>query len=494
MIGVNSYVELYMLPFGWQQYQSLWSVLTHTGIVLLPFLRVILKNIADVFCSNDISSAASLALRKTVFECFMMLVVIMIALQPAMNFNQEVVEFAPRFNLDGARVNVTNAATTFDGALNLPQNVKVPILYYAIMSISYGLTHALSSGLTQFTDIRQVHAELNASDIKDSALKAEVIDFYQQCWKPAYSKYIKEKPELRIFAHDYAKDDPDWLGSHFFLDHELYYRKLFSHKPIKNFGLSALDVDIEEEWGRPNCKDWWGARSYGLGERLSAHLPRNFLNFAGIFQHNAENPIYEKGIRRLLEITLPTGMQLMGDEHYESRHQFSRKFSSKVGMFWESLSAYPKLHIIISSLPVIQAGFMLIIIVTLPIILILCNYRLQAVVSIGAVIFAIIFWRYLWEMTSVLDNMLIRAFYPTSHLEVGGTNSLGEYVVDLVTMFMYVVFPLVLLTMMSWAGWSAGSGIAGLVTQAFSPIAGAGDKGAAFTTAGISQGKNIIGS
>lgn len=491
MLSVNSYIELFSLPFGWQQYNQLWGVLTSTGIVYLPFAKVLLKNASQLFVSSQPGTGSSIAIKKTILEILMMIFTITIAVQPTIRFDTSVATFNT-YDLDGRKTQNVLANTTFRHGHNLPREVKVPLLYYGFMSVSYGISHALSSQLGPVLNLRQVHAELNSSFIKDSKLKSEVTDFYNQCWKPSYTKYLKKKPELDGLGERYGIDDPDWLGSHFFQDTRGYYDSYYSYKPIKNFTASAIDDNFEDEWARPNCKDWWSMRQYGLGARLSKELPRSYLD--KVFSMFAEDrlKLNEKGIRRLLEVSFPQGIDLQGDSHASGRHHISKLITSKIGMLKHSFGAYPKMHIAVSALPIIQALVLVGIVVVLPIYAVLVNFKLEKIIIVASMVSSIIFWKFLWELVNKLDDMLIRTFYPNSHMTVGGTHSLGEYIVDLVSGAMYVVFPAIMLMLMTSAGFSAGAGIAGFVSQGIGTLAAAGDKGGSIATNVVSAGTRLI--
>ncbi|MGH8488426.1 MAG: hypothetical protein ACREXS_06065 [Gammaproteobacteria bacterium] len=56
---VESYFELFLALFGWQQYNHLWEILTGTGLAYLPFLFILLLNIIGPITSQETRDAAT---------------------------------------------------------------------------------------------------------------------------------------------------------------------------------------------------------------------------------------------------------------------------------------------------------------------------------------------------------------------------------------------------------------------------------------------------
>ena len=52
-MAVDSYIELFTTLFGWVFYNTIWDVLTDTGLVFLPFLSILLDNFVNSYTREE---------------------------------------------------------------------------------------------------------------------------------------------------------------------------------------------------------------------------------------------------------------------------------------------------------------------------------------------------------------------------------------------------------------------------------------------------------
>ena len=82
-MGVNSYLEAFTTLFGWLMYEAFWNVLAGTGLVWLPVLGIILRNVAQARMGGaDEGNAGQLSLKRIEVEVLSMFLVIVIAALP----------------------------------------------------------------------------------------------------------------------------------------------------------------------------------------------------------------------------------------------------------------------------------------------------------------------------------------------------------------------------------------------------------------------------
>jgi len=100
-------------------------------------------------------------------------------------------------------------------------------------------------------------------------------------------------------------------------------------------------------------------------------------------------------------------------------------------------------------------------------------------------IFSVIFCSYLWHLVQWFDNYLIQALYPA----LGGVPGMGilenittlagttnQMFVDMVIGTLYVVLPILWITVMGWVGFQAGGFISGVLNAMNAPANAAAER------------------
>lgn len=100
--------------------------------------------------------------------------------------------------------------------------------------------------------------------------------------------------------------------------------------------------------------------------------------------------------------------------------------------------------------------------------------------------FSLVFCSYLWNLTQWFDTYLIQALYPKLGdvpgmggilgMGVGVISGINEIFVDIITGTLYIVLPLLWMSIMGWAGYQAGIYLTGLFNAMASPANQAGEK------------------
>src|SRR5688572_7459007 len=138
-IGVQSYPELYTMLLGWGLYDKFWLLLTQTGIAYIPFLGIILINIGS---SYELLNAGPIALRRMELNLITSILLIFLAVAPCIPLNAHSISYKPTCG-SSKTVYPGNTGTTYDNAFTVDtQNIKLPMWWYAVISISEGVTHA----------------------------------------------------------------------------------------------------------------------------------------------------------------------------------------------------------------------------------------------------------------------------------------------------------------------------------------------------------------
>ncbi len=499
-MSVTGYLSLYTTLIGWQQYQNLWNLMVGVGLVFIPFIGIVMSSFLEPFESQEPKSAAVIAMRRLMIRVVGALLVIEFCCVPTVPLNPKVLHFEPACVADAKVATPGKTNTTYDNQFPVPTGVKVPIIWYLVMAVSNGFTHA---AITSFScapiDYRQLQSQLDISRITDPNLKKETIAFYNDCYIPTYAKYMSgdlsdtQKAEIQRYQQQYGQNDLGWIGSLAFVNASGFYDAFSAKKPIEGFAFDPTrdqfegQVNNHSQWGQPNCKVWWSDSQNGLQVRLGKALPSSYLT---AIEHIGSDPhaLMDSSIRHLISHSFDSGMTLgeisRGYESLDddvSGHWISRYVGGTTGIAMEQMSYYPKLHLLINALPVIQALLLMAIYVLLALTIPFSSYRLHFIITGSAIIFAITFWSYLWHLVLYLDNTLIPAMFPQEE----GSSSFAAWLqgaelnttfVDLIIGTLYIVLPMLFLVLMSWAGLKVSSAIMSALSTMKEPGDVAGDQ------------------
>lgn len=475
-MAVNSYPELFTTLIGWQQYQNLWDILVHTGLAFVPFIAMIIKNTVEPFLSQEPKSAYTISLRRVEFSLAAMIITIMIACQPMLTLEPDVLHFQP---VCDTAVNATpdNSGTTYDEAFPNIQPAKVPLWWYAIVGLSHGVTAAANVGLGCTPNLREEQIQLHLTRIQSAPLRAEVQQFVNACWLPAWRKYNEKKPDISEYTQQYGSSDPEWIGSHAFLGMPGYYDSFNAPEPIPGFPYDAqrdwAQGKDHGQWGTPNCKEWWSQPQVGLYDQLKAQIDPTLWNEI-VSKFGQGNP-EDAAIKELVSSSLTAGYQDSSGQVDNLGGGMATGLLAGLGLAWHSMSYFPKMYVMIEALPLIQAYLLMACYIFLAIALPASRYRFGTVLSLSFVIFSIIFWSYLWELAGYVDSAMIQALDPVGGFQMVSKSYGGTPVLtDMVAVLMYIIIPVFWTMFMGWAGVQVGNGVTSLIDRAGAISSGGG--------------------
>jgi hypothetical protein len=501
-MSVTGYLALYTTLLGWQQYQNLWSIAVGTGLIYLPFIGIVLSTTVGPFTSMGAKDAAQIAVRRMVIQVLSAFMLIIFAAEPMISLDPKVMHFQPLCSDSKQVATPGHTGTTYDNSFPVATGVKVPMLWYLVMAFANGVTNAASQGLPCAPlDYRELHSQLNLAKVQDPQLKQEVNDFYNDCYLPAYSAYLSnqlpavQQAQIQDSLSKNGKDDVGWLGSQTFLNISGLYDVHKANKPIDGF---AFDPNRDQEegqvsnhspYGMPDCKSWWSDPNNGLQNKLKQAVPPTFWqkleNIGGDNQK-----IQDAALKTLITHNFASN-QTIADlaRGYESGNDnqsgdfISRYIGGPIGILYESLSFFPKLHLLINALPVIQGSLLFGLYAFLALAIPFSSYRIGFCVMGSVVIFSLIFCSFIWSLTAWFDNYLIQALYP----DIGGVSGIGileqatdvntnELFVDMIIGALYIVLPILWMAVMGWCGYQAGMHVTGLFNAMAASAHSAGEK------------------
>ena len=214
---VSSSIELYTTVLGWFMFNSLWDLLTGTGVALIPFAFIVIRNLIEARKSRDKTDIGVQAFARSEIELYVAFFVLILCCNPAINLAPQSV----RANIHQCEVNgdsltqttqeirIGQTGTTYDriDALELDgRTPKVPIIWYIWDFFSSGLSTTAAGILPCQPDLRRISTELATLQIHDKQLRDETAMFYRDCWRPSLNRYLRDKPPVPQEIKDIDQD------------------------------------------------------------------------------------------------------------------------------------------------------------------------------------------------------------------------------------------------------------------------------------------------
>ncbi len=436
-IGVQSYPELYTIMLGWDLYGKFWKLLSQTGIAYLPFIGMILKNISQSYVMHG-HRGASNSLRSMEIQLLTTLLLIFFGVAPLVPLDAHTVSYTPL--CEKGKTYYPNATgTTYDKAFAIPSgDIRVPLWWYAVLSVSEGMTSAANTMVGCVPDLRKMITEVDMAQITDPELKLQLQDFETMCYAPARMQFFNDTREnkaehLRLIQEkikEFGTDDTEWLGSHAL--NEVYYHHIQASRPIPGFMYDkGQDINADTNaatpptYGMPSCYEWWNNQD-GLKSRLYQSLPKSFSDEFKSYLNTKKSQ--DDVIKKIIS-NAPQGYKgydnandMLGDMGYSH-------LASAVGTIYNQLEEYPKLYAAGQAAPIIQALLLLMVYVFLPFALVFGGYKPTAFIAGALLIFSIVFWAFIWHLVSWADKSLMQALYSSWFSKQGAGASLADMII-----------------------------------------------------------------
>jgi hypothetical protein len=485
---VSNPLELYTVYLGWGEYDVIWQTCIQTGLAWVPFLGLFYENLTKPF-ESEIANGADTSFRRVFIEFFIMCLVIMFCVYPAVSLETKDVQYQPYCASNSSTSTVGNSGTTYDNTFHdmINQEVKVPLIYALVQNVASGFTNALATGSVPCqTNLRNVISTIDSAALPQ-ALKDQANDFNNQCYLPAKAQFQSQQPDVSTYQETLKRaggeSDLNWMGSKVL--NQLYYGNLTAINPVNGFPYGsfpnpAIDDAIKNgqmttpQWGYPTCEQWWSDSSFGLEHKIAQAAnednPQN--------SHAGNMPLSDEVDSWLSKYNLNFGSDLTSDDvisHgvlYDNASNTSGFNSTsntvdtnegisgaiakpfvQLGQSFESISGTAfKRDALSDILPIVQAVLFFFVLLFMPLIHLFGRFRVGIIVSMSFILFGLIFMNYIWEILGYLENALIDSTStPISLTQFGEHGTIENYLT-----LMYFAAPMLLMSLMSIAGIKVG--------------------------------------
>lgn len=477
-MGVNSYLEIFTTLFGWRLYEAFWNVLADTGLVWLPVLGIVVKNVMQARAAGaDEGNAGQLSLKRIEAEVLVMFLVIVVAALPTYEVRLSSIQYyKPASDCDAPDQVLSGdvTGTTYDDAfVTLGGEVARAPLWWALLGyVSAGITSAAVKAIPCNADLRGISFKLNEEKLTDPRLRQEVQEFATQCFMPARAKLLRDKPPGILLP-----DDTEWLGSSFFQAAPGYYDTLYSKTPRIEFSYQSPRDDgfPVGPWGYPTCREWWrhADPNVGLRAKIIAAFETDVVDdleswFGSATRADAEDQVIKTMLRAdssIAEFAGGLGAGLGRNEGVVGTiTSGATAFAATAGLALNAAPHFSKMYIMREAAPIVQALLLMTLVMMLAFLIVFSGYSVSAIGVASVAYFGIKFWTVLWAIAYWLDNRMIDAMTPVENGMVAAVAyavGLGDkqWLFNFITSALYIALPVLWLTMVGWAGYRVGSGL-----------------------------------
>ena len=309
-MGVGSYFEFVVLAFGWIVYDGVWAVLNDTGIVYLPFLGIVLKNVIESKrAGDDEGSAAVQSLKKIEVDVVVAVAVVFLAAVPSYPLDLAQMRYV-RPSLEcgagGGGVVTAGDAEAPYGPIRAELSgatARIPLWWAAMHQLGKAVAAGAMAGIPCSSDVRGFHMRVGTAAIADPAALESARRFAGECHRRATALWaeghgladsdacaaVGELPrpggcvprlpsgpsaaKPGVSRADEIKASFDYLGSAYLA--ETFYPALRSTVDVSGLGWARV---LPRDGGRPAgaypaCSEWWDR----LRARLLAGLDPELL-------------------------------------------------------------------------------------------------------------------------------------------------------------------------------------------------------------------------
>ncbi|UMB77389.1 conjugal transfer protein TraG N-terminal domain-containing protein [Dickeya fangzhongdai] len=474
----QSYLEYFLVFFGWLLNNAMWNILNGTGLYLLPVVFKIVGIWLKVREEGaDEGNKGALVLPRVEHAAYLSFCVIMFCCVPLLPVDVSTIKFDSSraqqcgFNVPSPQNSGYKALVNdFDG-----KTAEVPVWWYFVHVISKGTTQAMIASIPCGKQLRQLRFEVQSTKLRDPILLSEIRAFADQCYSRAYFKLKNSNSALS----DATINSVGWIGSSYFLNTSGYYDYYTSTEPRSQWPYEASRDSGYPDVGRggyPTCKQWWSDSTNGLKARVMAGLSDNTRGY--LKRNYTQAQAEEIALRWLVSPknvalseggeTYATGTAGVGSSGVTGA---LTQVASSFGLGMKQTEALPGFDAMKQALPMIQALLEMMIVITIPAIVMFSGYEIKTVVTISFALFALIFISFWWELAGWLDDRLITILYSammeqglagvdaqSSNLPIIDfmTSPRDGWIMNLVLGMMYLVFPMGWVGMLGWTGATVG--------------------------------------
>lgn len=489
-----------LMIVGWVINNEIFQLFAESGLLFVPFVALIVKEWYKARNEGDEAGTKGiLTVNRIETALYSMLLVYVFTVQPVFRASFTPLDLNAERAASCGTVTIASSGSWNDDTLNMLDGriARMPIWWAFVHMMSQGVTNMAIAAIPCKPDFHAIRTELDLSSISDPVLQKDIGAFQQRCFGGARSLLFESQGSVDV---DRAVDI-DWLGSSYFLTTPGFYDSIYAPRPIEGFVYNATRDAARPNTGPgrpgyPTCKEWWSQNDVGLRARIQNEVkPETWDRFRSVFT-SADADDYV--IRRMISSRsgAASGNVDYGVIGYRSIRNFKDDVLLGGGAFRDAatsaggalgltLGAYPAasgMDVVKQALPMVQSVLIMAIIICLPFVLLISGYSMKVAGVATFGLFAIWFLKFWWELARWLNSNMFDLIYNSDAAKLSffaGVNNLYDKgVMMFVEWAMFLVFPVLWIGVLGWAGLSVGSAVDSSLKNSTSKSRSVGESGA----------------
>ncbi len=486
---VFDYFSNTLVMLGWLIQNTIWDVMTSTGLAAVPFIALIASEWYRARQEgDDEGNKGVLTINRIETRLYAMALIFLFTCQPILQLQLTTVDMNHRRSQEcGTRQFAggewgESTLNAIDG-----ETPNIPVWWAFVHAVSHGMTGAAIATIPCGTDYQSIRTELDLNTIEDPALKREIGEFQLACFGPARNRLFQENGSIEASR----TQDVDWIGSRFFLDTPGYYDSFHAGRPVSGFPYDA-DRDMSRpntgpgQPGYPTCREWWSASDVGLRARLHDQVDSGFWDdFRSVFSSNeAEDYVIRRMVSPRSGAATGNLDQAVVGYRDLGGNTVAEAVTSAAGAAGGLLTMFPfmaGMDMLKQALPMVQAILVMAMVICLPFVMVISGYSYKAAGLATFGLFGTWFLTFWWELARWIDSKLIDLIYNSDAAKMSWiasvNNAYDQLVLQFVQGMMFLVLPAVWLGVLSWAGLRVGEAVGSSVRSGAGEAQGAGKRG-----------------
>ncbi len=453
---VGSTIELYTTLLAWFMYDALWDLITGTGIVMVPFIVVIIQMLKDD-ATKPLSTKDFVAVVET--RIYLMVFIMTLTAAPMVKLYTERMSYTDmscvaeqgKITQKRDELGFENTGTQQDVASTRFMSVvagsepSMPLWWYFWGRLSIAFTNTLKAMLPCNPDFRTLSQGMGSLVIRDQDLQDEVRQFYRDCWAPGVQRYWRDRrngtyaPPDQVTPLLNAEQDISWIGSRILLDNPHYYGELRAEKPLKRWPYREFsDANMASKeaaggQGFPYCKEWWdgpegvsmGDAYEGLRNKVYMHITEQeeYSRIGSWWDYFWDSQVRSTdltaGDRDKIDHTIRTAISNTDTQLQVSFNRSTdnggfggfmdgvNNIVTNLGVGIKSLSNRAEANTYRAAAPIVQSLLLMALIMFLPLMLVMGLYDMGKVMTLSLIYFSLVFWGYLFHLADYIDSFLV---------------------------------------------------------------------------------------
>lgn len=507
---VNGPLEIYGVVIGVKLFDAMFNILASMGLLYIPLIILFFQNITQPF-EQEIQNGASTSLRRVVISFATWVFTVMLFVAPTHSINAKEITYTPHCSKGATTSKFGDTGTTYDhvfGNLNY-QDLRLPFMMGFVLTGMSGITNAMITSIPCKTDVQGIKNTIDTTRLTPE-LTTQTEHFRSECFASARSKFNNHKPQksqYKSIMNEYGgKSDLSWVGSHVF--QSLYYGNMYPQKPVKGFPFrqypgpygkfNSNQKGVETpKWGYPSCKTWWNDAQHGLKNQLAqlankhnpdnAHLGHTSLtaqvrSWLAKVKRNTHigSQVTAKDVivRDMLYDTAANagfGHNYSGWMNDSMDNRIAPKLlenaASKAGQATKELEGHVKRRDIENEIPMLQAVMISLALAFGPLIIVMgmiAEGGIRTIFTYYFMVGSLMFIPFIEKLISYLEKSMYAS-------QSYGMYAIGHHAMMYnVFTYMYLVGPMLYLSLMSIGGWQISGAVAGGISG--TGYSGAGGK------------------